>query len=586
MPEAGGPGAVASVPDVATTGVAAGPARLVNPWRARLWGMAVFAATFAVLFVCYLYESRTQRTESDGASIALNAWDVLHGNVLLHGWTVADVTFYTTEIPEYLIIEALRGLNADVVHLAAAVTYALLVPLAAVLARGRALGREGLFRMLIAAGILVAPEPGAGVFIVLFQPDHLGTQVPMLVTWLVLDRAPRRWFTPVVIGLMLAWIGVGDQVVLLVGVLPLVVVCGLRALRTWRRTMSWREVPQQAWRPDGLRAAWFEISLVVAAVLSYGVADVVVKVLHAAGGYTMQPLSLGLVTLGKLPTHVRLATDGILGFYGANFQGPPTGLNLVFAMLHLVGVALVIWALWLAFRRFFSADDLIAQVLAVGIVINLGAYLLIGRPTAYWSVREMVGILPMGAVLAGRLLGPRLLGSRVAVRPAPQRPVTPGVTKGVTQRLYTGLTAALAMVLAGYLAALGWAVTRPSVPGVGQDLYGWLSDHQLTYGLAEYGLANSTTVASGTAVSVRSVVTEPGRVAIGPFLYNISWYDPAKNDANFVVLLWKPAALDPMTSAQVRAAFGSPTHEYHYKQYLIMTWDKNLLTQLAPPARD
>jgi hypothetical protein len=145
---------------------------------------------------------------------------------------------------------------------------------------------------------------------------------------------------------------------------------------------------------------------------------------------------------------------------------------------------------------------------------------------------------------------------------------------------------ALAVVLAGYLAALGWAATRPSVPGVGQDLYGWLRSRDLTYGLAEYGLANSTTVASGTTVSVRPVVAEPGRVASGPHEYNSSWYDPAKHDANFVVLLWRPAALDPMTSGQARAAFGPPAHEYHYKQYLIMTWDKNLLAELGPPAPD
>jgi hypothetical protein len=147
------------------------------------WGTALFALAVVLLWICYLHVSRTQRVESDGASNALQAWDMLHGNLLLRGWTVTDVSFYTTELPEYIIVEAVRGLNADVLHVAAALSYALLVPLAAILARGRATGREAVVRMLIAAGILLAPEPGAGVFIVLFQPDHIGTQVPMLLTW-------------------------------------------------------------------------------------------------------------------------------------------------------------------------------------------------------------------------------------------------------------------------------------------------------------------------------------------------------------------------------------------------------------------
>ncbi|HXL91597.1 MAG TPA: hypothetical protein VN969_21835 [Streptosporangiaceae bacterium] len=574
MPEAG-QGAVASVPvdgDTATSSGAAEQGRRL----AWAWGTALFCLTVIVLWFLYLHVSRTQRVESDGASNALQAWDMLHGNLLLRGWTVTDVSFYTTELPEYMLVEAIRGLNADVLHAAAALSYALLVPLAAILAKGRATGREALFRMLIAAGIMLAPEPGAGVFIVLFQPDHIGTGVPLLLTWLVLERAPRRWYAPVAIGLMLTWVGIADQVVIITGVVPLVLVCGVRALRTWHGSMSWRAMPRQAWRPAGLRAVWYEASLAVAAVLSVPLASAFVKAIHALGGYTILPVATQLASPSAIPLHIRLATDGVLGLYGANFQGPPTGVGLFFAILHLIGVALAIWALWLALRRFFRDDDLISAVLAVGIVLNIVAYLFSGKPTAYWSVREMAWILPAGVVLAGRMLGPLLAGSRPAERF--RSPFQGG--------LRSTLTAALAVVLACYLAALGWAATRPPVPGVGQALQAWLRARNLTYGLAEYGLASSTTLASGNTVRIRPVVTEPTRLDPGPHEYNTTWYDPSKYDANFVVLLSTPAALDWMSAAQAIAAFGPPAHEYHFKLYLIMTWNKNLLTQLGPPAPD
>ena len=188
--------------------------RLNGPWRRRAilvaWPVGL-AAAGVVLYLCYLAISRTEEVTSDGASIALQAWDMLHGNPLLRGWTLTDVSFYTTELPEYMIVEAVRGLNADVVHASAAITYTLVVLTGGLLGRGRAKGREGMVRLFIAAGIMVAPQFGPGVFILVFQPDHFGTSVPLLLTWLVLDRAPRKWYVPPVIALMLAWGATGDQ---------------------------------------------------------------------------------------------------------------------------------------------------------------------------------------------------------------------------------------------------------------------------------------------------------------------------------------------------------------------------------------
>ena len=88
-----------------------------------------------------------------------------------------------------MLVELAHGLNADVVHTAAAMTYTLLVLGAALLARGHASGREGVVRMVVAAGIMLAPSLGTGTVVLLSNPDHNGTQVPMLVIWLILDRS-------------------------------------------------------------------------------------------------------------------------------------------------------------------------------------------------------------------------------------------------------------------------------------------------------------------------------------------------------------------------------------------------------------
>src|ERR1700733_3637297 len=173
---------------------------------------SVFAGL--VLFACYLGQARTVAVGSDGASQALQAWDLLHGNPLLHGWWVTDVSFYTTELPQYALLELARGLTAGVIHVAGAMTYTLLVLTAAVLARGRARGSDGGARALIAAGIMLAPQLGPGPQTLILSPHHTGTCVPILLVFLLIDRSgylavPRpggaRWPVPVLVCLGLAW---------------------------------------------------------------------------------------------------------------------------------------------------------------------------------------------------------------------------------------------------------------------------------------------------------------------------------------------------------------------------------------------
>ena len=62
-----------------------------------LGGGALLAA--AVLMACYLRSSGTVPVTSDGAGNAIEAWDMFHHDLLLHGWWVTDVSFYTTELP-------------------------------------------------------------------------------------------------------------------------------------------------------------------------------------------------------------------------------------------------------------------------------------------------------------------------------------------------------------------------------------------------------------------------------------------------------------------------------------------------------
>jgi len=515
--------------------------------RGRLPGRWAWPAGYAVaavlLFLCYLRLSGTQAVTSDPASNALQAWDMLHGNWLLRGWTLTDVSFYTTELPEFMLVELVRGLGPADAHIAAAMTYTLLVVLAGLVAQGRTTGTEGLVRVLIAAGIMIAPQTGPGVFIVLNGPDHTGTGVPVLLTWLVLDRAPRRRWLPVVIAVMLTWTLVADQVALLTAVVPLALVTLARA---------YRNIVQ---RREPIRDSWYELSLAAAAAAGVVASDLVLTLLRHLGGYVTQPEPSVFSGVGQLSMHFWWTVQGVLALFGADFLGlkvdPSTGLLL----LHLAGLALAVAAVVLGVRRFLRSDDMIAGVLTAAVLINLGFYTVSQVPVSIWSAREIAFILPAGAALAGRTLA----GPAIRARLLPL----------------------LGVLGLGYLLALGSGLTRQQQPAVGQNLAGFLAAHHLSYGLSGYGFGPATTLASGGTVQLRQLTWLPDRVTPGPEEWNSSWYDPARHDATFVVAPVTPQPPDPFTQAQVTRVFGAPEHVYHVgTQFIVMTYGYNLLDRI------
>jgi len=524
-------------------------ARPAAPWSRRWAWPVLFAAAGLALFAAYLRQAQTVPVMSDGASNALQAWDLLHGNVLLRGWTMSDVSFYTTEIPQYMLVVLAHGMNADVVHIAAAVSYTLLVLGAALLARGHASGREGVVRMVVAAGIMLAPSLGTGTVTLLSNPDHTGTTVPMLVIWLILDRDPQsrpRAWVPVAVTALLAWVQVGDPLVLYEGVVPLVVVCAIRMVR----------------RRGRLADNWYELALAGGAIVSAGVASLALKLIHRLGGFAVRPPSVALAHVAHLPANVWVAVQSVLLLFGADFSGQQNGAHIGIALVHLAGVALAAWAFGRALRR-FGSQDLVVQVLTVTLIVLLAAYVVRGNPNVAGSAHEIAAVLPVGAVLAGRLLAGTLARGRL-------------------------LIPALALVLGCYagIEVHNTIQQRPSDPNA--QVAAWLAAHHLSYGLADYWNANAMTVDSGNQVRVRYVSRIGDKLVQRPWESESSWYDPAQHDATFLVTPGPASVCSPGTpagwEAAARATFGPPSGTYRVAGFTILVWPKNLLEDLATEA--
>jgi len=538
--------------------VGQGAERPAQTWRRRtlprLAWPALFTAAGVVLFLCYLRMSSTVPANSDGAANALQAWDMLHGNLLLRGWQLSDVSFYTTELPEYMLVELVRGLNAGVVHAAAALTYTLLVMLAALLAKGKATGAEAGVRMGVAGGLLLSPQLGVGTQVLILSPDHVGTAAAVLVAWLLLDRAPRRWWVPAAVGLLLAWALVADELVLFIGIVPLLVVGLIRA---------YQQVIAQRQRPS---AAWYELSLVAAALAALVVGLAVPALIHAVGGYSVLPVPQRLALASQMRTRLGLTAQGLLLLFGADFIGLGPGLGSGLVLLHLVGVALAVWAVCVALRRFGRGSDLVVQLLVVGTLITVAAYLFWRQVPGIGYSHEMAPALPFAAVLAGRLLAGRLMSARLI-------PVA-------------------AAVLAGYLVTLGGNAVAHPAPSEDRQLTSFLAAHRLRYGLSGYWQADAMTLATGNQIQVRALQVNQDGVSASHWESDATWYDPRRHDASFVLLFsGQPgfsgeAGLSPFDPAsQVRATFGRPAQAYRLGRYTVLVWHRNLLDPLGGQAR-
>ncbi|WP_238016410.1 hypothetical protein KZZ52_40790 [Dactylosporangium sp. AC04546] len=520
--------------------------------RRRFATAGLVVSALAVLLFGYLRIARATPTNADGGANALQAWDMLHGNLLLRGWTLSDVSFYPTELVQYALIELVYGLNQDVIHVASAITYTLLIVFAALVAKGEATGRAAWARVALVVAALLVPEPHSGWAVVLYVPDHTGTAVPLLVMLLLADRRARtplgRWW-PAGVAALLAIAQVADPLALFVGAVPLALVSALRLLRdrTWRG-------------PD--------VHLLLAAVASVAVAQAALALIWRAGGFALHSPIAKLADWRDLPDHAWRAAQATALNYGAYFphlnDGPLAPLDIAGGVVNLALLLLAAAAILLVCARAVrrssasspSSSDPVAELLAAAILCNLGAYVISTQAGENLSSsRQIVAVLPFGAALAARVWGDRL--AALVTRP-PARWVA----------------GALAAVLVAAFA--GQTVTARARPAEAAHVADWLVAHDLRYGLGSYWASNNVTVAAGGAVQVAPVVGPDIRAF--RWESKASWYDATLHDARFVVIDLQHAAYGTVDDAVEQ--FGPPRHREDLGRWTVLVYDHNLLVDL------
>jgi hypothetical protein len=496
----------------------------------------------AVLTFLYRRLSLGVPVNSDDANFVLQGLAIAHGNPLLAGWTIPADTFYTTDLPLYAIVVAMRGVDPSVVHTVGAVVYALLVAVACLLARGSARGRPAWLRMLITFALLAAPANPAGIALLLEGPYHTGTTLFLLAGILALDRARGR-VEPLpiaVFGVLLALAVAADPLGLYVGTAAVAAVSAARlllsALDDWRTDVTFLVVALAA----GLAGTGFR------------------RFVSAVGGYHLLPVPAGFAGIADLPHNLQLLVQGWLQLFGADFFGRPIGASAAVPALRAVGFLFVVLSIAVAVRRWWreKESDRVTQLLVGVVLVDVAAYVLSTQATDLRSVRFLIPAIGAGAVLAGRV----------------------GVAALVNRRLRV----AAVVVALGYIALLFAGLRAAPAAQPEGELTAWLGSRGLTYGLGSYWNGPSATVTGQDRVRIRAVTATDGRLHPYRWVVDQAWYDPGRsgNDARFVVV--DQVAYGQVTETTAKATFGPPAEVDHVGGYTVLIWQKNLLRELGP----
>jgi hypothetical protein len=510
--------------------------RSPRPWLGRGLAALGWTAGAAAVFTLFLRISLEKLMTSDGANNALQAWDMLHGQLLLHGWILGDVTFYTFELPLIAIGEFFLGLHPDTMHVAEALVYTIVAGWAVAIAVTESRGFSRVIRACVVVAALAAPTlVRAELWIPLGIPDHTGTTVFLLASFLLIDRATGRWWTAPLLCVILCAGQISDVTVRYVAVPAIAVVCLYQVLAA-RKVLTG------------------DAANLLAAGLSVPLALEVRALMLRYGAYLMVAPKTKIAPFSAWQANAAVAWTSLREVYGVASIAGPVGMTAILGYAAMAGAAIGIARVLWRWRTAGRAE----QALVLAIAANFLVYML-STLISVRSPHDLVAMLPCGGVLAARALVPERIARRLVALPA----------------------TCLAMVAA--LLPLSVAASQPTGASDLPPVIAWLQANGLTYGLGGYWDSSETALESADRVQIRAFTVyhtaNGNRISLYPWETDTLWFEPAEHYANFVILDLPGLA----RLSTILGVFGKPVSTHIVSGREILVYNENLLTYLAPP---
>ncbi|WP_433065707.1 hypothetical protein [Dactylosporangium sp. CS-033363] len=598
----------------------------------RAWPPLLVAAAAIGLFLAYLRMACAVTVNSDGASNALQAWDLFHGNVLLRGWTLSDVSFYPTELVQYGLIQLVTGVTTDQIHIAAALSWTLAVLLAAWLAWDRSTPTAPAGQAIDTPTDRAddtpdgTPDDGTPTDRADDTPVHRTDDTPDDTA----DGGPttrrdrpagRGWRAgrsgrpatarlgwPAARNGLVAgqsgWLAAAIAVAILLVPAPGV---GYQTLLS---------SPNHTGSAVPLLIAWLLVArardrawlpFAVAAVLAWGAMGDPLITFVGAAPLVAVGVYRAIRARSFRGTDARLAAAGLASIVASHaalwlierldgFRAPKPPIQLspieqwpdrTQMVTRMVGI---LFGVTRPGVQSPWVETALQAVRVPGLVLAIAALLLTVVAMLRGTADRLDAILAVAIVadIAAEIVSTLpidLLATREVAPVLPMAAVLAGRTTARwlrgrrAERTGQAIRALTAAVLAVLLVSLVAYAPPRAEPVEGQEAADWLESRGLQYGLGSYWVSNNITVGTSRRVTVVPTLSAPGRLVGMCWQTHTDMYDPATHDARFVLL----EKQRPMygTPADVLAQYGTPVTRRDFDLYVIFVYDKNLLEGFA-----
>jgi hypothetical protein len=478
---------------------------------------------------------------SDSSTVVLEGYAMVHGNPLLHNWSLSLDSFWTVDAPFYALGYVLVGLRPILVNFIPALLGVLVIVLGAVIARDGVRGRAAVVATSVVAIFLLLPSHALAYFL-LQGPWHIGTALWCLLAFWGLRSGRFGWGWGVAVVLLAAGL-LGDIQALVLGVLP-IVGAGLIAIA---RTRAWRS----------------GAAPISAAFAGIGLAEGIREIALRIGTFTFNE-SHHTAKAAQVTSnigHLLRWGEALLGID----RGPYGGVHvpLVLELVHLI-----------------AAVCILACLVVAAVQLLHGAVLGKNRGDAGGAVWRLDDLLVLGIVGDGAVFEALTLSNNILYA----RYLTVGVIFSIilaarllgraSTALPSGLpsrtAAAAAVVLAasfGSEVALELNAPVPAQPVTALDNF--LLAHNLRAGVGDYWAASVVSVQSRGEIQIHPVVANLHKIIVPDGRQaTASWYE--KKDFQFLV--YQNAPYGRVDAATVAGTFGTPENTFVIGTYHVAVW--------------
>jgi hypothetical protein len=509
------------------------------------------------LFSMYLLISRIVLYNADDASIILEAQSMLHGNIIMHGWYMPTDNFLTIDMPLYAIGLQLGFSLTALLRIVPSFLYTLVILCTGYLVSTLLPQKQRLWSWLALLGILAFP-PLYMVQLLLVGPIHVGTLLFALIGLIAykhfLSGARGKWFTLAILLVLLTLAMVGDPLVLVFLVLPLLLTECIQMVA--KRRISLPE-----------NAAFF------GTLLAIGISHLLLWILDLAGVHILSNISFKWANLQGMATNLQQAIKIVYFIFNASIftsssfslSSLPILLNaIVITTFGIATIFAVIYAIRLAIVKRGKNALFQAEITPDAKIIQISIWSSIGTVAA-------VIFSTLGGALGRRYLYPLLFLSEAGTFPFLFKFINKHVIR-------------IAIVLLLIANAIPFSISLFQAPAGAPSeiqLLATLKEHHLTHGLGSYWVSAFVTVRSNEQIVIRQVIPHNGSLQPYLFLVDGQWFNPTNlQQVNFIAYR-KGDNISAYYNTSART-FGKPDHQYHVNGFTVLAWNAPLLTHVQP----